>query len=174
MHIRDMMNLRSNDNSVPHQIYNNTNSFLTIIGDNGIVLGYRQGLNNKVRLKLAEAEDSSGCSNIAYGNWNFNGYTVKNANIVNTYANLETRTLAEVSTLETNSSDNIRYIYKNITSKDNKIILNIPNEYVGREYTIVGIVKKGFGDYAITSEEETRFIIETDREMTLNIEISIV
>lgn len=173
MHIRDMMNLRSNDNSVPHQIYNNTNSFLTMIGDNGIVLGYRQGLNNKVRLKLAEAEDSNGCSNIAYGNWNFNGYTVKNANIVNTYANLETRTLAEVSTLETNSSDNIRYIYKNITSKDNRIVLNIPNEYQGRSYTIVGIAKKGFGDYAITEESQNRFIIETDREMTMNIEISI-
>ena len=173
MHIRDMMNLRSNDNSVPHQIYNNTNSFLTMIGDNGIVLGYRQGLNNKVRLKLAEAEDSSGCVNNSYGNWNFNGYTVKNANIVNTYANLETRTLAEVSTLETNSTDNIRYIYKNITSKENKIILNIPSEYLGRDYDIVGVAKFGFGDYAITSKEENRFIIETDREMTMNIEISI-
>ena len=173
MHIRDMMNLRSNDNSVPHQIYNNTNSFLTIIGDNGLVLGYRQGLNNKVRLKLAEAEDSSGCVNNSYGNWNFNGYTVKNANIVNTYANLETRTLAEVSTLETNSSDNIRYIYKNITSKDNRIVLNIPNEYLGRDYDIVGVAKFGFGDYRISSKEENRFIIETDREMTMNIEISI-
>ena len=173
MHIRDMMNLRSNDNSVPHQIYNNTNSFLTMIGDNGIVLGYRQGLNNKVRLKLAEAEDSSGCVNNSYGSWNFNGYTVKNANIVNTYANLETRTLAEVSTLETNSTDNIRYIYKNITSKDNRIVLNIPNEYQGRSYTIVGIAKKGFGDYAITEESQNRFVIKTDREMTMNIEISI-
>lgn len=173
MHIRDMMNLRSNDNSVPHQIYNNTNSFLTIIGDNGLVLGYRQGLNNKVRLKLAEAEDSSGCVNNSYGNWNFNGYTVKNANIVNTYANTETRTVAEVSTLETNSTDNIRYVYKNITSKDNRIVLNIPNEYQGREYDIVGVAKFEFGDYRISSKEENRFIIETDREMTMNIEISI-
>lgn len=173
MHIRDMMNLRSNDNSVPHQIYNNTNSFLTIIGDNGIVLGYRQGLNNKVRLKLAEAEDSNGCAINAYGNWNFNGYSIKNASISSTYANVETKSIAEVSALETNSSDNIRYIYKNITSKDNRIVLNIPNEYLGRSYTIVGIAKKGFGDYAITSKEENRFIIETDREMTMNIEISI-
>ena len=173
MHIRNTINIKSNDESAPHQIYSNTNSFLTMIGDNGIVLGYRQGLNNKARLKLAEAEDSSGCVNNSYGNWNFNGYTVKNANIVNTYANLETRTLAEVSTLETNSTDNIRYIYKNIASKDNKIVLNIPNEYLGRDYDIVGVAKFGFGDYAITSKEENRFIIETDREMTMNIEISI-
>ena len=173
MHIRNTINIKSNDESAPHQIYSNTNSFLTMIGDNGIVLGYRQGLNNKARLKLAEAEDSSGCVNNSYGNWNFNGYTVKNANIVNTYANLETRTLAEVSTLETNSTDNIRYIYKDITSKENKIILNIPSEYLGRHYDIVGVAKFGFGDYRISSKEENRFIIETDREMTMNIEISI-
>lgn len=173
MHIRNTINIKSNDESAPHQIYSNTNSFLTMIGDNGIVLGYRQGLNNKARLKLAEAEDSSGCVNNSYGNWNFNGYTVKNTNIVNTYANLETRTLAEVSTLETNSTDNIRYIYKNIASKDNRIVLNIPNEYLGRDYDIVGVAKFGFGDYRISSKEENRFIIETDREMTMNIEISI-
>lgn len=173
MHIRNTINIKSNDESAPHQIYSNKNSFLTMIGDNGIVLGYRQGLNNKARLKLAEAEDSSGCVNNSYGNWNFNGYTVKNANIVNTYANLETRTVAEVSTLETNSSDNVRYIYKNITSKENKIILNIPSEYLGRDYDIVGVAKFGFGDYRISSKEENRFIIETDREMTMNIEISI-
>lgn len=173
MHIRDMINLRSNDNSVPHQIYNNTNSFLTIIGDNGLVLGYREGVNNKVRLKLAEAEDSNGCVNNSYGNWNFNGYSIKNASISSTYANTETRTIAEVSALETNSTDNIRYVYKNITSKDNRIVLNIPNEYLGRDYDIVGVAKFGFGDYAITSKEENRFVIETDREMTMNIEISI-
>ena len=109
-----------------------------------------------------------------YGNWNFNGGVIKNANIVNTYANVETKSIAEVSTLETNSTDNIRYIYKNITSKDNRIVLNIPNEYQGRSYTIVGIAKKGFGDYAITEESQSRFIIETDREMTMNIEISIL
>lgn len=173
MHIRDMINLRSNDNSVPHQIYNNTNSFLTIIGDNGLVLGYREGVNNKVRLKLAEAEDSNGCVNNSYGNWNFNGYSIKNVSISSTYANTETKSLAEVSALETDTTDNIRYVYKNITSKYNRIVLNIPNEYLGRDYDIVGVAKFGFGDYAITSKEENRFVIETDREITMNIEISI-
>ena len=37
----------------------------------------------------------------------------------------------------------------------------------------MSIVKKGFGDYAVVKEEENRFIIETDREMKMNIEISI-
>ena len=78
-----------------------------------------------------------------------------------------------MSALETNSTDNVRYVYKYITSKDNKIVLNIPSEYQGRSYTIVGIAKKGFGDYAITEESQNRFVIKTDREMTMNIEISI-
>ena len=78
-----------------------------------------------------------------------------------------------MSALETNSTDNVRYVYKNITSKNNKIVLNIPSEYQGRNYDIVGVAKLGFGDYRISSKEENRFIIETDREMTMNIEISI-
>lgn len=173
MYIRNTINIRSNDESAQHQIYNNSNSFLSLMGDNGIILGYRSGTTNKVKLKLSETEDSNGCSNIAYGNWDFNNGSIKNANIANTYANTETKSIAEVSALETNTTDNIRYVYKNITSKDNKIILNIPSEYLGRDYDIVGVAKFEFGDYRISSKEENRFIIETDREMTMNIEISI-
>ncbi|WP_297712001.1 phage tail spike protein [Clostridium sp.] len=171
--INNNINITSNDSNSPHQVYNTTEGKLLLCGDNGILLGYRKGTQNLIRLYINESDDSSGCAINAYGNWNFNSGAIKNANIVNTYANTETRTVAEVSTLETNSTDNIRYIYKDINSKDNRIVLNIPNEYQGRSYTIVGIAKKGFGDYAITEESKNRFIIETDREMTMNIEISI-
>ena len=167
------INIASNDSSSPHNIYNTTEGKLLICGDNGVIIGYRNGTQNLIRLYINESDDSSGCAINAYGNWNFNGGAIKNANIVNTYANTETRTVAEVSTLETNSTDNIRYVYKNITSKDNRIVLNIPNEYQGREYDIVGVAKFEFGDYRISSKEENRFIIETDREMMMNIEISI-
>lgn len=167
------INIASNDSSSPHNIYNTTEGKLLICGDNGVIIGYRNGTQNLIRLYINESDDSSGCAINAYGNWNFNSGAIKNANIVNTYANVETKSIAEVSTLETNSTDNIRYIYKDINSKDNRIVLNIPNEYQGRSYTIVGIAKKGFGDYAITEESKNRFIIETDREMTMNIEISI-
>ena len=163
-----------------HVIYNDSsNNYLNIFGDNGINLGFFNGDTPTNRLILHEAPPSGTGDLIeSYGNWNFKGYTLHNLTLANyklanTYANLETKSIAEVSTLETNSTDNIRYIYKNITSKDNRIVLNIPNEYQGRSYTIVGIAKKGFGDYAITEESQNRFIIETDREMTMNIEISI-
>ena len=52
-------------------------------------------------------------------------------------------------------------------------MLSIPSEYQGRDYDIVVVAKFGFCDYRISSKEENRFIIETDREMTMNIEISI-
>lgn len=163
-----------------HVIYNNSsNNYLNIFGDNGINLGFFNGDTPTNRLILHEATPSGTGDLIeSYGNWNFKGYTLHNLTLANyklanTYANLETKSIAEVSALETNSTDNIRYIYKDITSKDNKIVLNIPSEYQGRSYTIVGIAKKGFGDYAITEESQNRFVIKTDREMTMNIEISI-
>lgn len=163
-----------------HVIYNDSsNNYLNIFGDNGINLGFFYGDTPTNRLILHEAPPSGTGDLIeSYGNWNFKGYTLHNLTLANyklanTYANLETKSIAEVSALETNSTDNIRYIYKDITSKDNKIVLNIPSEYQGRSYTIVGIAKKGFGDYAITEESQNRFVIKTDREMTMNIEISI-
>lgn len=163
-----------------HVIYNDSsNNYLNIFGDNGINLGFFNGDTPTNRLILHEAPPSGTGDLIeSYGNWNFKGYTLHNLTLANyklanTYANLETKSIAEVSALETNSTDNVRYVYKNITSKNNKIVLNIPSEYQGRNYDIVGVAKFGFGDYRITSKEENRFIIETDREMTMNIEISI-
>lgn len=159
--------------------WNGVDSMLGICGDNGLFLGYKNSYTYQARIALTESAHAGTTDHIrSWGNWNLSGYTIHNGTFsgafTNTYANTDTNTAAMVSALETNNSDNIRYIYKNIKTVNNKIILNIPNEYVGREYTIIGIVKKSFGDYAITSEEETRFVIETDREMTLNIEISIV
>ena len=163
-----------------HVIYNNSsNNYLNIFGDNGINLGFFNGDTPTNRLILHEVPlGGTGDLIESYGNWNFKGYTLHNLTLANyklanTYANLETKSIAEVSALETNSTDNVRYVYKNITSKNNKIVLNIPSEYQGRNYDIVGVAKFGFGDYRITSKEENRFIIETDREMTMNIEISI-
>ena len=163
-----------------HVIYNDSsNNYLNIFGYNGINLGFFNGDTPTNRLILHEAPPSGTGDLIeSYGNWNFKGYTLHNLTLANyklanTYANLETKSIAEVSALETNSTDNVRYVYKDITSKDNKIVLNIPSEYQGRSYTIVGIAKKGFGDYAITEESQNRFVIKTDREMTMNIEISI-
>ena len=175
--IKNSLNIKGSD--VDHQLVNLSGNYLGIYGDNGLEFGYKSGTALKTRLKIHESPPSGAGDLIeSYGNWNFKGYTLHNLTLANyklanTYANLETKSIAEVSALETNSTDNVRYVYKDITSKDNKIVLNIPSEYQGRSYTIVGIAKKGFGDYAITEESQNRFVIKTDREMTMNIEISI-
>ena len=164
---------------MPNFNWNGITDMLGICGDNGLFLGYKVGESYNARIVLTEAAHPDTGDHIkSWGNWNFSGYTLHNLTLANytlanTYANLETKSIAEVSALETNSTDNVRYVYKNITSKNNKIVLSIPSEYQGREYDIVGVAKLEFGDYRISSKEENRFIIETDREMTMNIEISI-
>ena len=175
--LKNSLNIKGSD--VDHQLVNLSGNYLGIYGDNGLEFGYKSGTALKTRLKIHESPPSGTGDLIeSYGNWNFKGYTLHNLTLANyklanTYANLETKSIAEVSALETNSTDNIRYVYKDITSKDNRIVLNIPSEYQGRDYDVVGVAKLGFGDYRISSKEENRFIIETDREMTMNIEISI-
>lgn len=119
--------------------------------------------------------DAQGCTVQSYGRLNMNGQEIRRCpNVSSTFANRVTRTAHESSALYTQGTDTFRYVYKEVeTNKDNKIILNIPNEYKGRKYTIVSVVKFGFGDYMVASQEENRFTIETDRPMKMNIEISI-
>lgn len=175
--LKNSLNIKGSD--VDHQLVNLSGNYLGIYGDNGLEFGYKSGTALKTRLKIHESPPSgTGDLFESYGNWNFKGYTlhninIQNSNLTNNYANLDSRSAASVTALESCEEDTIRYIYKDIRSIGNKIILNIPNKYKGCNYTIVGIAKKGFGDYAIAKEEATRFIIETDREMEMNIEISI-
>lgn len=173
------INIKSNG-SKDHSIYNNgSTDYLNIFGDNGINLGFFSGNTPQTRMIIHETPPAGTGDLLAtYGNLNFNGYvlhnlSIQNAAITNDYANLYSRSAASVTSLESNLEDAIRYIYKDIKSIDNKIILNIPNQYKGYKYEIIGIAKKGFGDYSIAKEETNRFIIETDREMIMNIEISI-
>lgn len=164
---------------IDHEIRNLSEDFLGIYGDNGVSLGFKSGNTLTTRLKMYENSPGTTGDHIeSYGNWNFKGYTLHNLHIdnytlANTLANVSTKSTAKITSMESEIEDSLRYIYKGIKSVDNKIILNIPNKFSGCNYTIVGIAKKGFGDYAIAKEEATRFIIETDREMEMNIEISI-
>ena len=171
------LNIKSLD--VDHQLVNLSNNYLGIYGDNGIEFGYKSGTTLKTRLKMHE-EPPSGTGDLfeSYGNWNFKGWTLHNLNISNytlsdTLANVKSRTASINTNISSEPEDGVRYIYKDIETIDNKIILNIPNQFRGCNYTITSIVKKGFGDYAVIEENEDRFIIETDRVMKMNIEISI-
>lgn len=156
-----------------------TGGGLGIFGDNSLVLGYRSGAELMTRLKMYEVSaEGTGDQFQSYGNWDFGNYTlhrVKLANysMANTYTNTETKTASVVTAMESAKGDDIRYIYKNVSSVNNRIILSIPNKYKGKSYTIVGVAKKGFGDYSIVEEDLDKFIIETDRDLTITVEISI-
>lgn len=171
------LNIKSLD--VDHELINLSDNYLGIYGDNGIELGYKSGTTKKTRLKIYENSPAGTGDHIeSFGNWNFKGWTLHNLNISNytlsdTLANVKSRTASIHTNISSEPEDGVRYIYKDIETVDNKIILNIPNQFKGCNYTITSIVKKGFGDYAVIEEHEDRFIIETDRVMKMNIEISI-
>lgn len=59
------------------------NNLLGLYGDNGTVLGYKSGESLQARLIVTEASHpGTGDNIISWGNYNFNGYTFHNANIV--------------------------------------------------------------------------------------------
>ena len=58
-------------------------NMLGVYGDNGSVLGYKSGENLTARIIVTEeAHPGTGDNIISWGNYNFNGYTFHNANIV--------------------------------------------------------------------------------------------
>lgn len=58
-------------------------NMLGLYGDNGAVLGYKSGENLQARFIVTEsAHPGTGDNLISFGNYNFNGYTFHNANIV--------------------------------------------------------------------------------------------
>lgn len=159
--------------------WNTITDMLGICGDNGLFLGYRNGSEYNARLVLTEATHPGTGDHIrSWGNWNCNGWTVHNAtfsgNHVNSYINTLTRTATQTFCIEAEEAQ-VRVIFDNIQINNGKAILNIPNKYVGVNdgYTIASIVKKGKADVWISEEQESRFIIEADNDIKVNIEIII-
>ncbi len=58
-------------------------NLLGVYGDNGAILGYKSGENLQARFLVTEgSHPGTGDNLISWGNYNFNGYTFHNANIV--------------------------------------------------------------------------------------------
>ena len=58
-------------------------NMLGVYGDNGAILGYKSGEDLKARFLVTEgSHPGTGDNLISWGNYNFNGYTFHNANIV--------------------------------------------------------------------------------------------
>ncbi|MGG7210354.1 hypothetical protein [Clostridium baratii] len=157
-----------------HQIYNSKTGTLCVLGDNGLELGYRKGTENMNRIKICESPISNNCTILTWGNIDMNGGVIKNGSIANTYANTVTRTATELTTIQSEDNE-VRYIYENVQLNNAKAILNIPKKYSGinNGYAISSIVKKGQGDVWISEEFEDRFILNSDKDIKVNVEIVI-
>lgn len=164
----------SSTNKNNHQIYNSEKGTLCVLGDNGLELGYRKGTENMNRIKICESPISNNCSILTWGNIDMNGGVIKNGSIANTYANTFTRTATELTTVQSENNE-VRYIYENVQLNNGKAILNIPKRYSGinNGYTISSIVKKGQGDVWVSEEFEDRFILNSDKDIKVNVEIVI-
>ena len=159
--------------------WNTITDMLGICGDNGLFLGYRNGSEYNARLVLTEAtHPGTGDQIRSWGNWNCNGWTVHKATYSgthdNSYINTLTRTATQTFCIEAEEAQ-VRVIFDNIQINNGKAILNIPNKYVGVNdgYTIASIVKKGKSDVWISEEQESRFILEADNDIKVNVEIII-
>lgn len=172
MYIRNILNIASNDESATHQIYNNANGLLSLVGDNGTALGYRSGTSNKVRLRVNETADSNGCTINSFGNWNFNNAVLKNCTV---------STTLDVQTLSRNTKTEAQAVLS--TNRELRVLLEdiqlehgqatVLNPYPNLPYAISSIVKKGRGDVWIDSEEQESFIIKGENDIKVNIELII-
>ncbi|MFR5267209.1 phage tail spike protein [Clostridium sp.] len=140
---------------------------LCIFSDNVLALGYRIGEQSYGALEIHESDGFH-----SYRNWDFNNWTMYNMRTTYSISNSRTRKYTEAHGLKSDE-DSIRYVYKKMQFKNNKLILNIPNEYLGCNYTILNIVKYGKGDVWISEENENGFILESDNDIKVNIEIDI-
>ncbi len=163
----------------PNFTWNTMTELLGICGDNGLFLGYKTGEDFNARIVLTEASHQGTGDNIkSWGNWNLSGYTIHNGTFsgkfVNTYANQLTRTIAETFCIEAEEAQ-VRVTFNDIQISNGKAIFDIPNKYKGicTSYTVTSIVKKGKGDVWISEEQESRFVIEADNDIKVNIEVII-
>lgn len=140
---------------------------LCIFADNVLALGYRRGTENYGALEIHESDGFH-----SYRNWDFNNWTMYNMRTTYSISNSRTRKYTEAHGLKSDE-DSLRYVYKKMQFKNNKLILSIPNAYVGCNYTILNIVKYGKGDVWISEENENGFILESDNDIKVNIEIDI-
>lgn len=160
----------SHGHSSPNWIGKTNNDRLGIFGDNNVVIGTRHGTTNRSAILISEGSDydyiQSWCP------WDMHGYTLSNANVAYSVANVQSKAYTEDTVLKSYTTST-RYIYKDVQIKNNKIILSIPNVYKGCKYTICSIVKKGSGDVWVDKEFANYFIIKAESNIKVNVEIDV-
>lgn len=101
----------------PSAIWEDTSSGnLAVFGDNGVVLGYKNGATNTNIVKISETNDSKGCKINSYHHHNFNDWTMYNMNV--TYDGFARA-----------SGDNVK-MFKLSSAKESNFCVQVANDYV--------------------------------------------
>lgn len=156
-----------------HAIYNNSaNGYLNILGDNGVRLASYEG-DDVISRFIFNSEPTDGNYFVTYGNWNFNGGVLKNCTVSTT---LDVQTISRNSNTEAqailSTQKELRVLLEDIQIKDGQA--TVLNPYPNNKYSIASIVKKGRGgDVWVDTEEQDRFIIKSENDIKVNIELII-
>lgn len=173
------INFNHYDAKPPSQIWGSNNNLdLNIYGNDALNLGIIYGETYKTGLKIVEdGTSSTKVTAISWYSQNFNGFSIVNANIVNSLnskTSKYTKYLNDIGSPEqriqvpyTYNNDQIRYTCtepQHITNYE--IMIEIPqilSENMTNDYH-VSIGKLSFGDYRIKEKTPYYFIVESDRE----------
>lgn len=119
------------------------------------------------KLIINEGNDATGASILSYGNWNFHGGILRNCTVFTTLSE-DSKPVEAQSIFSTNKE--LRVLLEDIKLENGEAV--VLNPYPDKSYAIASIVKKGRGDVWIDSEEE-KFIIKSDNDIKVNIELII-
>ena len=182
------INIPSNDELYPHQIYGITDNKIGIFGNDGVKLGVRVGSKNTTAMDIVEDSGQvNKCYFHTWGDWNFHNYTMNNMKIAGTLqaqsAPMMLRSAfssfmvmpeeytppeKEVNLIHSTMSyteDEIRYTQRENQIISNKtLIVELPQvlaENIEYNYHI-NISKMSWGDYRIIDKNPYYFEIETN------------
>jgi len=148
---------------------------LGIFGINKIAMGVRHDDINRNAIIIEEGKDRDNIT--IYQPINMRNNTLSNANFQNCTSNYAlTNAFTRKTTIDSalkSYTESTRYLYSNMKFKNNKLTLSIPNVYKSFPYTIASIVKLGRGDVWVSEQHEDYFILESDSDISVNVEIDI-
>jgi hypothetical protein len=146
---------------------------LNVYGNDHLNLGVREGKNYRVLLKLLEMPNEPWVENFAH--WNFKNYDMTNMQLKYSVVNKVTKQHTMDYGLKS-STNATRYLFTKGKITNGTLTLNIPNVYKGniKEYNIASIVKFGKGDVWVETQEQDRFVIAGENDISVNIEIELI
>lgn len=169
------------NSNYPHMIYNSTDNGFCIMGDNKLILGFREGEANRTVLKIIESPYERVQN---YHHWNFNNWTMWNMQTAHTLSaqskqlRAKTKDINDIYGVYSMTYGEIRYTCRETQSigntgvnlesrtiqEDRTLLVELPQilaENIESDYSI-NIGKISWGDYRIVEKTPYYFVIESN------------